>query len=109
LGTNGHVGFNEPAESLPQKAYQAALAPVTMARAREELADEPVAPYGLTLSLAQIMSAQEVVLIASGTHKARAVSDMLSGEMTTSCPASLLHLHPAATAIIDEAAAAAVH
>lgn len=108
LGTNGHVGFNEPAESLPLKAYQAALAPVTLARARGELGDAPVLPYGLTLSLAQIMSAQEVVLIASGTHKARAVSNMLAGGLTTTCPASLLHLHPAATAIIDEAAAAAL-
>jgi glucosamine-6-phosphate deaminase len=105
LGTNGHVGFNEPAEHLPLKAYPAALAPATLARAERELGDEPVAPYGLTLSLAQIMSAQEVVLVASGSHKAQAMSSMLCGDLTTRCPASLLHLHPAANAIIDKAAA----
>lgn len=108
LGTNGHVGFNEPAKCLPLRAYPAALAPATLARAKKELGDDPVVPLGLTLSLAQIMSAQEVVLIASGSHKARAVNNMLSGELTTTCPASLLHLHPTATAIIDEAAAATI-
>lgn len=105
LGTNGHVGFNEPAEHLPLKAYPATLASPTLARAKRELGDEPVAPFGLTLSLAQIMSAQEVVLVACGSHKAQAVRSMLSGGLTTMHPASLLHLHPAATAIFDEVVA----
>jgi glucosamine-6-phosphate deaminase len=106
LGTNGHVGFNEPAVRLPAAVHKVALAPATMARAQEELGDERVTPYGLTLSLAQIMKAREMVLIASGSHKAAAVGGMFSGVLTTTCPASLLHLHPAVTVFLDEAAAA---
>lgn len=106
LGTNGHVGFNEPAEQLPLQAHRATLASATLARARKELGTDDVASYGLTLGLAQIMSAQEVLLVAGGSHKAQAVSNMLCGDLTTRCPASLLHLHAAATAIIDRAAAA---
>lgn len=105
LGTNGHVGFNEPAEQLPLQAHRAALAPATLARARKELGTGDVVSYGLTLSMVQITSAQEVLLVASGSHKAQAVSNMFCGDLTTRCPASLLHLHPAASVIVDEAAA----
>lgn len=105
LGTNGHVGFNEPASRLPATVRRVALAPPTVERAKRELGDEAVVPYGLTLSLAQIMSAREVVLIASGSHKATALGNTFAGHVTTVCPGSLLQLHPAATAIVDEAAA----
>ena len=106
LGLNGHIGFNEPATQLPAEAHVAKLAPSTMARAKNQMGDDLAPTYGLTLGMAQIMRAQQVLLLASGHQKSDAVSQMLTGPISTEFPASLLQLHPAATFLMDEAAAA---
>lgn len=84
----------------------ARLAPSTVARAKKQMGDDLAPTYGLTLGMAQIMQAQQVLLLASGHQKENQVAEMLSGPITTEFPASLLQMHPAATFLIDEAAAA---
>lgn len=104
LGTNGHIALNEPALYLPATSYAAPLASQTLARAEKELAGAPVVPYGLTLGMAQIMSASTVLLVACGSHKKTAVQAMFSGSITTECPATLLQLHPNVRVVLDKAA-----
>ena len=53
-----------------------------------------------------VKAAAEFVLTASGTQKAAAVAAAVEGPLTASCPASVLQLHPHATVVVDEAAAA---
>jgi glucosamine-6-phosphate isomerase len=107
LGVNGHIALNEPAPHLPLTTHVVPLAKETIARAEKEIAGQPVAPYGLTLSMPQIMSAAKLLLLAGGRHKSTAVRAMLSGPIDTVCPASLLNLHPDTRAILDETAASA--
>ena len=60
----------------------------------------------LTQGLGTIRRAEHLVLTASGTQKAAAVAAAMEGPLTASCPASVLQLHPHATVVVDEAAAA---
>ena len=52
-----------------------------------------------------IMQSKKVLILAYGENKARAVYEMVKGEVTESCPASILQLHPDCTLIVDEKAA----
>jgi glucosamine-6-phosphate deaminase len=105
LGTNGHIALNEPAPQLPSKTAVIPLDQPTISRARKEMGSHDIAPYGLTLPLPRIMSASKILLLASGPHKKTAVNNMLTGPITTQCPASLLHLHPDTLVLLDSAAA----
>ena len=67
---------------------------------------EDVPRHVLTQGLGTIRRAEHLVLTASGTHKAAAVAAAVEGPLTASCPASVLQLHPHATVVVDEAAAA---
>ena len=105
LGLSGHIGLNEAAVQLSAEAHVTRLAPSTIARVKSQIGDNLAPTYGLTLGMAQIMQAQQVLLLVSGHKKAEAVGRMLAGPITTDFPASLLQLHPAATLLLDEAAA----
>ena len=59
----------------------------------------------LSIGMATILNAREVVLIATGAEKADAVRGMIEGLITTRLPASLLQVHPRVTVMLDAAAA----
>ncbi|POH59852.1 glucosamine-6-phosphate deaminase [Arthrobacter glacialis] len=107
VGTNGHIGFNEPGSSLASRTRIKTLAEQTRqdnARFFDHL--DQVPHHVVTQGLGTIMDARHVVLVAFGAGKADAVRDFVEGPVSASCPASVLQFHPRATIIIDEAAAA---
>lgn len=108
VGANGHIGFNEPACSLNSGTRVETLHPKTIAdNARFFDGDESQVPvHVLTQGLGTISRAGHVLLIATGTNKAKAVKAMIEGPLSSFCPASVLQLHNHATVIIDEEAAA---
>lgn len=57
------------------------------------------------MGVGTIMDARRVVLLATGSHKARAVAAMIEGPLSAACPASVLQIHPKVTIILDSAAA----
>ncbi|MHA7269610.1 glucosamine-6-phosphate deaminase [Arthrobacter sp. HLT1-20] len=106
VGTNGHIGFNEPGSSLASRTRIKTLAEQTRqdnARFFDHL--DQVPHHVVTQGLGTIMDARHLVLVASGAGKADAVRDFVEGPVTASCPASILQFHARATVIIDEAAA----
>jgi galactosamine-6-phosphate isomerase len=104
LGRNGHLGFNEPRPALCPVAHLALLAGQT--RAHPMLSHTAVKPdYGLTLGLAEILQARQILLLVSGEHKRKALQRLLRGEIATQFPASFLCLHPRTTVLCDRAAA----
>lgn len=106
VGTNGHIGFNEPGSSLASRTRIKTLAEQTRAdNARFFENIDQVPHHVLTQGLGTIMDARHVVLVAFGAGKAEAVRDFVEGPVSASCPASVLQFHPRATIIIDEAAA----
>lgn len=106
VGTNGHIGFNEPGSSLASRTRIKTLAEQTRqdnARFFDNI--DQVPHHVVTQGLGTIMDARHVVLVAFGAGKAEAVRDFVEGPVTATCPASVLQFHPRATIIIDEAAA----
>lgn len=104
LGSNGHLGFNEPGRMLCPVAHRALLSPQT--RAHAMVSHTAVKPdYGLTLGMAEILQARQILLLVSGAHKRRALKRLLRGEISTQFPASLLCLHPRTTLLCDREAA----
>ncbi len=107
IGTNGHIGFNEPGPSLQARSHRAHLQPGTRlsnaAMFGGDVARVPEA--ALSMGMATILQARAVVLMATGAGKAGVVRAMMDGHITTSLPASFLQLHPGATVMLDREAA----
>jgi glucosamine-6-phosphate deaminase len=109
IGTNGHVGFNEPGSAMTSRTRVKRLSARTRrdnARFFTELADVPT--HCVTQGLGTILSARRLVLIATGDAKAEAVAAALEGPMTASLPASVLQWHANTIVCLDEAAASAL-
>lgn len=107
IGANGHIGFNEPSSSLTSRTRVVALHPQTVqdnSRFFDNVEDVP--RHALTQGLGTISEARHLLLIATGSNKANAVQAMVEGPLSARCPGSVLQLHPHATVIVDEAAAA---
>jgi glucosamine-6-phosphate deaminase len=107
VGSNGHIGFNEPTSSLSSRTRIKTLA----ARTREDNARffdsiDDVPRHCLTQGLGTIMDARNVILVATGSGKAHAIAQIVEGPVTAMFPGSVLQLHQHATIVVDEEAAA---
>ncbi|ATN37303.1 glucosamine-6-phosphate deaminase (plasmid) [Rhizobium sp. ACO-34A] len=106
LGSNGHIGFNEPGASFSSRTRVETLAEETRrANARFFGKGEHVPSEAITMGIASIMEARSIVLLAIGSGKAAAVRAMIEGPVSEDCPASALRSHPDVTVVLDVAAA----
>lgn len=105
LGRNGHIGFNEPADSFVRGTQCVDLQESTIEankRFFEDISQVPRQAY--TMGIGIIMSAKKILLVANGVDKADALYKAILGPITPQVPASILQLHPDVTIIADEAA-----
>lgn len=106
LGSDGHIGFNEPGAPFSGHTHVTELAESTVSDNARLFNDESEVPRtAITMGIADIMQSQKVLLLASGANKAQAVRDMVKGEVSETCPASILQRHPDALIILDKEAA----
>ena len=107
IGTNGHIGFNEPADVLHVRTHRVTLKPETRQSNAALFGREPerVPAEALSMGMGTILHARAVVLLATGATKASCVQRVVSGEITTHLPASFLQLHDDVELVLDEAAA----
>ncbi|WP_150269661.1 glucosamine-6-phosphate deaminase [Paenibacillus tepidiphilus] len=106
IGSNGHIGFNEPDASLTSGTHVVKLLPETReANARFFERPEDVPHQAVTMGIGGILKARQIVLLVRGEAKAEAVKNALQGPITTQCPASLLQSHPNVVVLLDEGAA----
>ncbi len=105
IGTNGHIGLNEPASPFNSKTRLVSLAKETIQLTRKGFErDEEVPKQGVTMGIKTIMHAKGILLLADGVEKAEIVKDALHGPICEALPASVLQLHPNLTVILDRAA-----
>ena len=112
VGTNGHIGFNEPGPGLVAETHVALLADETWGRNFPDLARRAPREPALrqryrrayTMGMGTILQARRILLLASGAEKRQALREALDGPLTTANPASLLRLHPRVNLVLDEAA-----
>ncbi|MET0909309.1 MAG: glucosamine-6-phosphate deaminase, partial [Ilumatobacteraceae bacterium] len=106
IGSDGHIGFNEPGSSLGSRTRIKTLTEATRRdNARFFASLDEVPHHVVTQGLATIGEARHVVLVATGEAKAAPIARAVEGPLTAMCPASVLQLHPHATVVVDEAAA----
>lgn len=110
IGSDGHIGFNEPVSSLASRTRLKTLARSTREdNARFFGGDLDAVPHHvLTQGIGTILEARHLVLIATGGAKADPVARAVEGPLSAMVPASALQLHPHATVIVDEPASAAL-
>ncbi len=106
IGTDGHIGFNEPTSSLASRTRIKTLTPQT----RRDNAgffggEEQVPHHVITMGIGTISEARHCLLLAFGKGKAHAVAAAVEGPITALVPASALQWHPKVTVCLDEAAA----
>lgn len=106
IGTDGHIGFNEPGSSLTSRTRVKTLTAQTRSdNARFFDSADQVPRHVLTQGLGTICDARHLMLVATGPAKADAVHAMVEGPVSAFCPASVLQLHPHATVLLDTGAA----
>ena len=107
IGRSGHIGFNEPGSVLDSRTRLLYLDTVTRSDAAADFfGEEKVPPQAITMGVATILEAREVILLATGEHKAEIVRRSVEGEVHADVAATFLQQHPAATVYLDPAAAA---
>jgi glucosamine-6-phosphate deaminase len=107
IGTNGHIGFNEPARELQSHTHRVALRPETRRSNASLFGGDPgkVPSEALSMGMATILGARAIVLLATGSTKASCVERLMNGPLTTELPASFLQLHHDVDIMLDESAA----
>ena len=110
IGRNGHIGFNEPGMRLNTKTHITALTQDTIdANARFFESSDMVPTHAITMGISTIMASKKIILLATGSAKHNAVKELLSTDITTDNPATMLKIHPDFTLICDRAAYSDIH
>ena len=108
IGRNGQIGFNEPGAPSESRTRAVRLSESTRRINAADFGPNGAPETAITVGMATIAEAREVLLLASGTNKATAVAAALEGEVSEDVPASILRRHPDATFLLDHDAAAAL-
>lgn len=105
LGHNGHIGFNEPADTFASGTHCVDLTESTIAANTRFFASEADVPrQAYTMGIRNIMQARKVLVVVSGRDKAEILKKVVCGPITPQVPASVLQLHRDAVIIADEEA-----
>jgi len=106
VGADGHIAFNEPGSSLSSRTRVKTLTNETIkANSRFFDYDENKVPTtALTVGVGTIMDAEEVMILATGTAKARALHHAVEGSINHMWPVSILQMHQHGIIVCDEAA-----
>lgn len=106
IGTDGHIGFNEPGSSLASRTRLKTLCEQTLRdNARFFGSVDDVPQLSITMGVGTILDTRRCILLATGEKKAAAIRGAIEGPITSQNTASALQLHPEAIAVLDEAAA----
>ena len=106
IGGDGHIGFNEPTSSLASRTRIKTLSEQTRRDNAHQFGDPGKVPHHvITMGVGTIMQSRMCLLLAFGEKKAKAVTKMVEGPVTSMVPASILQMHPQAKIFLDESAA----
>ncbi len=107
VGEDGHIAFNEPFSSLESRTRVITLTPQTREVNSRFFDNDPeqVPAQALSVGVATVMGAKEVVVLAFGSKKAHAVKDAVEGPISHYCTLSAMQMHPAGIIACDDPAA----
>ena len=107
IGSNGHIGFNEPGDELIARTHRVRLLASTRRDNASLFGDDPshVPAEALSMGIGTILQARRIVLVATGATKADCIAQTVNGRITTRVPASVLQVHRDVEVFLDRAAA----
>lgn len=106
IGNNGHIGFNEPSDTLYIGTHITNLTQSTIkANSRFFNSIDEVPTKAITMGMGGIMKAKKIILLVSGKNKAKVVKQLIESNLNPLLPASILKLHSNLEIILDEDAA----
>ena len=109
IGSNGHIAFNEPADSFQRWSHVVKLKESTIQdNSRFFNSIEEVPTHAATMGIGSIMQAKRILIIAIGENKAKAIKQLIDGNVTPQCPASVLQFHKDVTLMLDKGAASLI-
>src|ERR1700748_479712 len=109
IGSNGHIGINQPGTPFESETWVSPMDPDFEARVRRETQVPPETVLGgLTRGIKNIMYTRKVILIAKGAHKADIIEQAILGPVTVDIPASVVQLHPNCEILLDADAGALI-
>jgi glucosamine-6-phosphate deaminase len=108
LGMNGHIGMNEPGVSVDMRSHVIDLHPITRTVGQKYFKEEKELTKGITLGMATLLEADNLIVVVSGTHKAEITHEMIEGKVSENVPATLLRNHPALKIYLDSDAASKI-
>ncbi|MGH2318693.1 glucosamine-6-phosphate deaminase [Planococcus sp. SE5232] len=102
MGTNGHIGFNEPGTPETSLTHCVQLEASTRNNNARFFSDRDRVPtHAITMGIQSILKSERILLLASGKKKAQAVKRFLDGRVSKDFPASFLWKHNNVTLIVD--------
>lgn len=106
IGPDGHIAFNEPCSSLTSRTRVKTLTTDTVIANSRFFDDDinKVPKTALTVGVGTVMDSREVMILANGHNKARALAAAIEGAVSQMCTVSVLQLHPKGVIVCDDAA-----
>lgn len=109
VGTDGHIGFNEPSSSLSSRTRVKTLSDRTIRDNTPHFpAGERVPEHVITMGIGTILDARTIYLLAFGKQKADIIAQVVEGPVSAFVPGSALQLHERVTVFLDEEAASSL-
>ncbi|GAA0743352.1 glucosamine-6-phosphate deaminase [Clostridium oceanicum] len=109
IGSNGHIGFNEPDINFEAETHLVNLDEETIkANSRFFNSKEDVPVKAISMGIKTIMQSKKIILLANGEGKAEAIYETVKGKINPNTPASILQLHNDVTIILDKNAASKI-
>ncbi len=111
IGSNGHIGFNEPGTPFDSVTHVVDLNESTINDNARFFDNDitQVPKQAITMGISNVMAAKKILLIASGENKANAIQATVLGPVTEFVPASVLQEHDDVVIIVDDAAASSLY
>ena len=103
VGPDGHLGFNEPGETLYDGAHEEVLDDSTIeANKRFFASKEDVTTRAVTMGMGNIMRAKRLLMIISGNKQDAATRLLIEDKIDPKCPCTFMRMHRDATVIIEQ-------
>lgn len=109
IGSNGHIAFNEPSDCFQRWSHVVELKESTVKdNSRFFQSIDEVPTKAVTMGIGSIMQSKKILIIAIGENKAKAIKQLINGNVTPMCPASVLQFHTDVTLMLDRGAASLI-
>lgn len=107
IGSNGHIGFNEPQTCFNSRTHVVELSEQTRIDNARFFTDKSEMPtHAITMGIQDILEAKEIILVATGPNKSEIMAQLFASPADEALPASALKQHPNLTIVLDREAAA---